>query len=309
MDEIYKVSGNRKLNHFLIYQLKIIARKLNPNVGPDVVNELIANMVYAIGKKYDLKSYVNLIPDESKAPKYNIEYAKFFSINLKNIGTETGDLSFELLGHYMTLIAQIGYDTNALLQTDSKSTLTKSDVRELLEVTYEKCKIILDRLVSQKLLEIGEYDSKFTLYCPISIAHQKNPLDKTPLNKNNKVDYPKTIKVSKEVFNCSLFIKTSKENRKSTGKVTLGLFFRLVFMMNHLQEVRIRNKSGLVPYLERKLNLPDFKKHLDLLIENKFIAQIDEIIYVNPVYAKLYRKSFTEEVKNIFGIETTYNVP
>jgi hypothetical protein len=173
----------------------------------------------------------------------------------------------------------------------------------------EKCKMILDRLISQKLLVIGDHDSKFTLYCPNSLAHQKNPLDKTPFNKNNKVDYPKTIKVSKEVFNNSIFKKPSKENRKSTGKVTLGLFFRLVFMMNPLQEVRIRHKSGFVPYLERKLNLPDFKKHFDLLIQNKFIAQKNDILYINPVYAKLYRDTFTEEVKKIFGIETNYDVP
>jgi hypothetical protein len=302
-------SGNKKLNHFLIYQFNRLAKKINPNIEPDELNELTANMVYAIGKKYDLTSYVDLINDPSKETKYIIKYANFFSVNLENINSAAVDLSFEELGQYMTLIAQIGYDNNTLFQTGSKTTLTKGDVRELLEVTYEKCKMILDRLISQKLLVIGDHDSKFTLYCPNSLAHQKNPLDKTPFNKNNKVDYPKTIKVSKEVFNNSIFKKPSKENRKSTGKVTLGLFFRLVFMMNPLQEVRIRHKSGFVPYLERKLNLPDFKKHFDLLIQNKFIAQKNDILYINPVYAKLYRDTFTEEVKKIFGIETNYDVP
>jgi len=309
MDKIHKASGNRKLNNFLVYQLKKFATKLNSNTEPDEVNELVANMVYAIGKKYDLTSYVNLIPDHSIEPKYKIEYANFFCINLKNLETATVDLSFEVLGQYMTLIAQIGYDTNKLFITGSKQTMTKGDIKELLQVTYGKCNAILKELISQNLLEVGAHDSKFTLYCPNLLAHQKNPMDKTPTTNSKKVDYPKTIKVSKEVFNNSIFKKSTKENRSSTGKITLGLFFRLVFMMNESQEVRIRNKSGLVPFLERKFNLPDFKKHFDLLIENKFIAQTNDIIYINPIYAKLYRKSFTQEVKNIFGIETSYEVP
>jgi hypothetical protein len=309
MDKIYRASGNKELNHFLLHQFNILARKLDPNIDKDTANKLIADMVYAVGKKYDLTSYVNLIPDHSIDPKYKIEYAKFFSINSKNLENATAELSFEVLGQYMTLIAQIGYDTNKLFITGSKQTMTKGDMKELLQVTYDKCNVILNKLISQNLLVIGENDSKYTLYCPNSLAHQKNPLDKTPTTKRKKVDYPKTIKVSKEVFINAIFTKTTKENRRSTGKVTLGVFFRLVFMMNESQEVRIRNKSGLVPFLERKFNLPDFKKHFDILIKHNFIQQSKGVIYINPVYAKLYRTSFTQEVKNIFGIETNIDVP
>lgn len=305
MSIAYESKKHQKLQHFLNHQFHLLASTIQKNQDPEKVSQLIAERIYAIGKKFDLENYVYAIKDPSRSPKYNIKYSGFFSVKIANLRESTVDLNFEELGHLMTLISQISYVGNRIDISGSTTPMKRLDIRNLLQISDDKCSKLLQKFISLKLLTEGDSNSKLTLYCSYDFAHQKNPLENTSFVKMSKVEYPQTIKVFKRVLDNPLFKKENKENRKSSGKETLGVYFRLVFLMNQKQEIRTRSKTKIIPFLERKLNLSDIRVHLDQLININYIQIQDNIVYVNPEYSKYFTKTFTEEVKNIFNIRIT----
>jgi hypothetical protein len=306
MHKVYKASGDQKVKHFLAYQLRSFAKSLSDNLDQIEIEKLIADRIYVLSKKYNLENYVFSIPDAEKEVKYNVKYHQFFSIKVNEFRSVLTALSIEELGLLMALLAQIDYNTNKICIKDTNKHLKKIDIKNLLQITFEKCSDFLNKLIELNILSQGDEDYKMAYYVSYDYGFQKNPASDRINSKRNKVTYSKTIKVSTTFFDDPIFQKANKSERKSEGKEILGLFFRLVLLMNSQQEIRTRFKIGIILHIKKSIHCADFDKYFKILEQHNFIHQDKNIVYVNPVYAKYYRDKFSEKVREIFNIKLTY---
>jgi len=83
---------------------------------------------------------------------------------------------------------------------------------------------------------------------------------------------------------------------------TLGIFIRMILLMNDEQEVKSRKKMDVLRYIKSKINVDNFIKHFEILEQSNFVKVKNNIVYINPTGSKKYRKSVSENVVQIFNL-------
>lgn len=299
---VTKRTKNQKLNVFLLRQFKNLAKSISANKTTNSIDKIIADNVYAIGKKFDLGQYILAVTKTNRNEEYSIDFKNYFNINVKEFNSLTSNLDCNQLGFYLSILSHLSYSGNIIENKKTHQPLKRKELAEILKITNEVCKNLIKVLVQNKLLIEGSSTNKLTLFCPSEIVFKEVVKNEFVGISTIKKKNPRTFIFSSYVFEHPIFHKKNRADRKSYGMETLGIFVKMILLMNDEQEVKSRKKMDILRYIKSKVNVDNFIKHFEILERSNFVKIENNVVYINPTASKRYRKSVSENVVQIFNL-------
>ena len=299
---VVKRTKNQKLNVFLLRQFENLAKSISANKATNTIDKIIADNVYAIGKKFDLDQYIMAIPSINEKDVYIAHFNNYFNINVKELNCLSNNLDCTQLGFYLSILSHLSYSGNMIENKETHEPLQRKELKELLKISNEVCKNLIKVLVQNKLIGEGDNLNKLTLYCPINIGFKWLDKNESVGIQTIKKKNPRTLIFSGHVFEHPIFHKKNRADRKSYGMETLGIFVRMILLMNDEQEVKSRKKMDVLRCINSKINADNFIKHFEILEQSNFVKVKNNVVYINPTASKKYRKSISESVVQIFNL-------
>ena len=299
---IIKKSKNQQLSVFLLRQFKNLAKSISANKTTNTIDKIIADNVYAIGKKYDLDRYIIALTDTNENEDYSVEFGNYLNLSVKEFNSLTSNLDCTQLGFYLSILSHLSYSGNMIENKETHKPLQRKELKDLLKISNEVCKNLIKVLVQNKLIIEGDNSNKLTLYCPSNIAFKWLDKNESVGIQTIKKKNPRTLIFSGHVFEHPIFHKKNRADRKSYGMETLGIFISMILLMNDEQEVKSRKKMDVLRYIKSKINVDNFIKHFEILEQSNFVKVKNNVVYINPTGSKKYRKSVSENVVQIFNL-------
>ena len=299
---VIKKTKNQKLNVFLIRQFKNLAKSITANKTTDTIDKIIADNVYAIGKKFDLNQYILALTNNKENNEYSADFKNYVNLNIKELNHLTSNLNCTQLGFYISILSHLSYRGNMIENKETHRPLKRKELVEILKITNEVCNKLVKDLVKNKLILEGVNSNKSTLFCPDNIAFKWMDKSEAVGISTIKKKKPRTLIFSGYVFKHPIFQKKNRADRKSFGMETLGVFVRLILLMNDAQEIKSRKKIDILRYIKSKINIDNFNMHFDILEQSNFVKFKNNVVYINPTASKKFRKNISGDVVQIFNL-------
>lgn len=122
---VIKKTKNQKLNVFLIRQFKNLAKSITANKTTDTIDKIIADNVYAIGKKFDLNQYILSLTNTKEIDEYSANFNNYININVKELNSLTSNLDCTQLGFYLTILSHLSYSGNIIENKETHEPLQR----------------------------------------------------------------------------------------------------------------------------------------------------------------------------------------
>lgn len=302
---VRELSGYIKLDSLFQSEFNKLAEQLLDKKNQHLKSEIIRTQLYYLKKEYNLDVWVQPIfsKDDNTEKKYWEDFNSYFQFNKAQLQKKTSVLSCTELGQYFTIISRAAFDTGRIEHINPKSPMKRKEIAELLQITNEPCKILIEKLIAESLLKVAEGELKNAVACPRNLV-QKN-------SKNFKSEQIRTVKnfksmwiLSAYVLDCEIFMKNDKSERKSRGKETFGVFIKLVLHMNLLNEVKPKIKQSILNYITNFIEVPDIQLHLDILVNQNLIQLDNNIVYINPTAVKKSKKTISKKLVDLFELNS-----
>lgn len=300
MQEIKKTID---LNILFKRQLKKLSNTILKINDPSLIPDIIADQLYALSKNYNINMRVDKLDrnQDDIDLKFWGNFSLYFQFDKIKLRDRTSQLSCTEIAQYMTIVSKISFDTSLIESLHTGVPMSRNDLGELLQLSDETCRVLIKKLVSISLLSEGDCNYKHALYCPRNLA-QKNSKNYKKKEINTVPNFKSKWIISSYLFEQKIFRKNDKSDRKSNGKETLGVFMKLVFLMNDVQIVKSRKKQELINYLKSNIKVADIESHLKLLISNNFIQINNNVLYVNPTVVKKSKIVCSEYLVSLFKL-------
>ena len=299
---VVKKTKNQKLNVFLIRQFKNLAKSITENKSTNTIDKIIASNVLAIGKKFDLNQYILALTNNKENDEYSADFDNYVNLNVEELNHLTSNLNCTQLGFYFSILSHLSYGGNMIENKETHRPLKRKELVEILKITNEVCNKLIKDFVKNKLILEGDNSNKLTLFCPENIAFKWIDKSEAVGISTIKKKKPRTLIFSGYVFEHPIFQKKNRADRKSFGMETLGVFVRLILLMNDAQEIKSRKNNNVLRYIKSKININNFNTHFDILEQSNFVKVKNNVLYINPTASKKYRKSISESVVQIFNL-------
>lgn len=294
-----------RLDNFLINEFHRLSDKLSENNDQFLRSQIIHNHLNSLKERYYLNIWVESrnIGGDYFASNYWEDFDSYFKFHKVKLRENTSTLSCTELGQYFTIISRAAYNTGRIEHVRPKSPMKRKDIVELLQITNEPCKTLINKLIAESLLKLAEGKLKNSISCPRTLV-QRN-------SKNFKSEQIRTVKnfksmwfISTHVLECKIFMKNDKSDRKSSGKETLGVFIKLVLYMNELNEVKSRIQQSIYNYITNIIEVADIQLHLDILVNQNLIQLDNNIVYINPTAVKKSKKTISKKLVDLFKLDS-----
>jgi hypothetical protein len=299
---VIKKTKNQKLNVFLFRQFKNLAKSITANKSANTIDKIIADNVYAIGKKFDLDQYILALSNTKENEEYSVDFDNYVNLNVKELNSLANNLNCTQLGFYISILSHLSYSGNMIENKQTHKPLKRRELVDSLKITNEVCKNLIKVLVQNKLMFEGDNSNKLALYCPNNVAFKWMGKNESAGISTIKKKNPRTLIFSGYLFEHPVFQKKNRADRKSFGMETLGVFVKIILLMNDAQEVKSRKKIDILRYIKSKINVGNFITHFEILEQSNFVKIKNNIVYINPTASKKYRKSVSENIVQIFNL-------
>lgn len=298
-----EISGKISFENLFSNELNSLSSKLSDTSDPSLRYEIIRNHIYNLKKRYYLDIWVEPRKKGDAEIKYWEHFDSYFQFHKVQLHRKTSNLSCTELGQYFTIISRAAYNTGRIEHVKPQSPMKRKDIVELLQISNEPCKTLINKLFAESLLNVAEGTLKSAISCPRTLV-QRN-------SKNFKPDQIRTVKnfksmwlLSTHVLECEIFMKNDKSDRKSRGKETFGVFIKLILHMNLLNEVKPKIKQSMINYITNIIEVTDIQLHLDILINQNLIQLENNIVYVNPTAVKKSKKTISKKLIDLFKLDS-----
>jgi hypothetical protein len=300
---MWKIYADLSLNNLLKNEFYKLADSLLKNNDQFSKAQIIGDHLSYLRKHYDLNIIVEpLNPVENiDEPRYKGDFESYFHFHKVKMRKSTINLSCVELGHYFTIIKNSAYNTGRIEFMKSKSPMLRKDLVELLQITDEPCKKLINKLIAESLLKLADGKLKNVVSCPRNLV-QRNGSNYQPEKIKTVPNFRSQWLFSTYALERKIFMKTNKSERKSKGKETLGVFLKLIFLMNEQNEVKSRTRQSIQNYVLKNTDVTNIQFHLDILINENLIQIEDNIIYVNPTAVMKSNRTMPEKNVNLFKI-------
>lgn len=231
----------------------------------------------------------------------NLNYSWFYKISKAMFKEHINKLTSEEIGLYCYLCLHINLNNNMLIsEYTSEKALVAKEIKELLELSNEKTKEVLKKLLNNKLIISVKQRPTNALFVNPEFAVMRSTAtsfnkDYNQQQKHLKLKIP--IMINHSAIRLPLFSKKDRNERISHGKRTLGIMIQITLQMNDDNEIKIGkpNDSSLLVLICAKAGIDEsLKNYIQILIDNHFILVKDEVIIVNPYFAQYTRnRKFT----------------
>lgn len=302
---VEEISGYVKLDLLFQREFNKLAVQLLDKKNHHLKSEIIRNHLYYLKKNYYLDIWVQPIysEDYNFQLKYWEDFDSYFQFHKVQLQKKTSFLNCTELGQYFTIISRAAFDTGRIEHIKPKSPMKRKDIVDLLQITNEPCKILIDKLMTESLLKVAVGKLKNAVACPRTLV-QRN-------SKNYNLKQIRTVKnfksmwlLSSHVLDSEIFKKNDKSERKSKGKETFGVFIKLILHMNQFNQVKPKNKQSIMNYITNFMEVSDIQLHLDILVNHNLIQFENNIIYINPTAVKKSKKTISIKLIDLFKLDS-----
>lgn len=300
---MWEIYTDLSLHNLLKNEFYKLADSLLKNNDQFSKAQIIGNHLNYLRKQYDLNILVEpLNPNGNiQEPRFMGDFESYFQFHKIRIRKSTSNLSCVELGQYFTIINNAAYNTGRIEYLKTKSPMLRKDLVELLQITDEPCKKLINKLIAESLLKLAEGNLKNAISCPRNLV-QRNGSNYQPEKIKTVPNFRSQWLFSTYVLERKIFKKTDKSERKSKGKETLGVFLKLIFLMNEQNEVKSRSRQSIQNYVLKNTDVTNIQFHLDILINENLIQIEDNIIYVNPTAVLKSKRTMPEKIVNLFSV-------
>lgn len=302
---VREISGYVKLDLLFQSEFNKLSEQLLDEKNQHLKSQIIRNHLYYLKKEYNLDVWVQPIfsGDDNSEKEYWGDFDSYFQFHKVQLQKKTSVLSCTELGQYFTIISRAAFDSGRIEHIKPKSPMKRKDIVELLQITNEPCKILIDKLMTESLLKVAEGKLKNAVACPRTLV-QRNSKNFKPEKISTVEKFKSMWFISTHVLECKIFMKNDKSDRKSSGKETLGVFIKLVLYMNELNEVKPKNKQSIINYITNFIEVAGIQLHLEILINQNLIQLDNNIVYINPTAVKKSKKTISQKLVDMFKLDS-----
>ena len=277
-----------KLDKFLVRTLKKYDKFKQKHNGDNLIQRFLQGLLQELDEENSIIQY-RAKDDQSLV----VSYTRFYQISKTVFKDIIKELTSEEIGLFCYLCLHIGLYNNMLI-TSNKSikSLASKDLMELLELSNEKTKELLEKLTRSKLIIHVKHRPTNALFVNPEFAIMKASAQGFNKDYNQNLDHIKfktPIMINHEAIKSSLFKKNNRLERISHGKRTLGILIQIALHMNDKNEIKIGqfNESTLLDLICVKTGVDVLSKgYIQTLIDNHYIIVRNELIIINPYFAQ-----------------------
>jgi hypothetical protein len=281
-----------KLKTYLPKVLKRYETYKKSHGGDNLIQRFLQGLLQEVDNEKSIVQY-----QETDDQFVFVSYPRFYQVSKFMFRDKILELTSQEIGLFCCLFLRMELYSNMLINgDDNKSPMLSKDIMELLELSNEKTKELLEKLLRWKLIIHIQHKPTNALFVNPEYALMKATTLSFNKDYNQKLQQLKLktpIMINHLAIRFPLFKKNDRNERISHGKRILGTLFRITLQMNNNNEIKIgkHNQSTLLDLICVKTGVDELSKgYLQLLIDSYFLLVKDEVIIVNPYFAKYKKK-------------------